>query len=245
MPDYRCGHQPQPGAGFARSTGRLAKTDQVGCQTLAHFAAAGSPTGEEACRAMREATYRVVDPPTPDRGHADGGKEPFAHSPSALRSDIEEHITWLQEKLSKLDEELTICPATPLWREGCILRSVPGVGRVTSSTLLAMLPELGKLQSQQIAALVGVVQSTRQWSETRQTQSVRWSADVRCVLYMAALAAKKFNPVIRNFYERLIKQGKEKKVALTACMRKLLVILNANEYKSSVAYPSINLLRLP
>ena len=119
--------------------------------------------------------------------------------------------------------------ATPLWKEkDAILRSVPGVGRVTSSTLLAMLPELGKLNRQQIAALVGVAPVNKDSGRKQGKRRVYGGrADVRCVLYMAALAAKKFNPVIRNFYERLIKQGKEKKVALTACMRKLLVILNA------------------
>ena len=148
----------------------------------------------------------------------------------ALKNDIEEHLTWLQEKLSKLDEEIhQFIQSTPVWKEkDALLRSVPGVGKITSGTLLAMLPELGKLNRQQVAALVGVAPVNKDSGRKqgrRRTYGGR--ADVRSVLYMAALSAKKHNPVIRKFYDRLIKQGKEKKVALTACMRKLIVILNA------------------
>ena len=109
-----------------------------------------------------------------------------------------------------------------------MLQSVPGVGRVSSATALAMLPELGRLNRQEIAALVGLAPVNKDSGKKRGRRRIYGGrADVRSVLYMAALSAKKFNPVIRKFYERLIKNGKEKKVALTACMRKLLVILNA------------------
>jgi transposase len=129
-----------------------------------------------------------------------------------------------------LDEEINQFVADkPVWKEkASILQSVPGVGPVTSSTLLAMLPELGKLNRQQIAALVGVAPVNKDSGKKQDKRRVYGGrAVVRSVLYMAALSARKFNPVIKRFYERLIKQGKEKKVALTACMRKLLVILNA------------------
>ena len=118
--------------------------------------------------------------------------------------------------------------SSPVWKEkDAVLQSVPGVGPVTSATMLGMLPELGKLNRQQIAALVGVAPVNKDSGRKQGRRRVYGGrAEVRSVLYMAALAAKKFNPVIRKFYERLIKLGKEKKVALTACMRKLLVILN-------------------
>jgi len=215
---------------FARSTGRLAKTDKLDAKLLAHFAAAVRPPvrtlpsdEEEQLTGLLTRRRQIVDMLTVEKNRLHTVRP-------ALRSDIEEHITWLQKKLSKLDEDVDqFVQATPLWKEkDAILRSVPGVGRVTSSTLLAMLPELGKLNRQQIAALVGVAPVNKDSGRKQGKRRVYGGrADVRCVLYMAALSAKKFNPVIRKFYERLIKQGKEKKVALTACMRKLLVILNA------------------
>jgi transposase len=214
---------------FARSTGRLAKTDKLDAKLLAHFAAAVRPPvrtlpseEEEQLTGLLTRRRQIVDMLTVEKNRLHTVRP-------ALRSDIEEHITWLQEKLSKLDEEIDqFVQATPLWKEkDAILRSVPGVGRVTSSTLLGMLPELGKLNRQQIAALVGVAPVNKDSGRKQGKRRVYGGrADVRSVLYMAALAAKKYNPVIKKFYERLIKQGKEKKVALTACMRKLLVILN-------------------
>jgi transposase len=215
---------------FARSTGRLAKTDKLDAKLLAHFAAAVRPPvrtlpndEEEQLTGLLTRRRQIVDMLTVEKNRLHTVRP-------ALRGDIEEHITWLQEKLSKLDEEVDqFVQATPLWKhKDAILRSVPGVGTVTSSTLLAMLPELGKLNRQQIAALVGVAPVNKDSGRKQGKRRVYGGrADVRSVLYMAALAAKKFNPVIRKFYERPIKQGKEKKVALTACMRKLLVILNA------------------
>jgi transposase len=214
---------------FARSTGRLAKTDKLDAKLLAHFAAAVRPPvrtlpsdEEEQLTGLLTRRRQIVDMLTVEKNRLHTVRP-------AMRSDIEEHITWLQEKLSKLDEEIDqFVQATPLWKEkDAILRSVPGVGRVTSSTLLGMLPELGKLNRQQIAALVGVAPVNKDSGRKQGKRRVYGGrADVRSVLYMAALAAKKYNPVIKKFYERLIKQGKEKKVALTACMRKLLVILN-------------------
>lgn len=214
---------------FARSTGRLAKTDKLDAKLLAHFAAAVRPPvrtlpseEEEQLTGLLTRRRQIVDMLTVEKNRLHTVRP-------ALRSDIEENITWLQEKLSKLDEEIDqFVQATPQWKEkDAILRSVPGVGRVTSSTLLGMLPELGKLNRQQIAALVGVAPVNKDSGRKQGKRRVYGGrADVRSVLYMAALAAKKYNPVIKKFYERLIKQGKEKKVALTACMRKLLVILN-------------------
>ena len=147
-----------------------------------------------------------------------------------VRERIQEHITWLRKELESLDQDLNrSIRDLPLWREqDNLLRSVPGVGRVTSFTLLAELPELGKLNRKQIAALVGVAPLNRDSGVLRGRRTI-WGgrAQVRSALYMAALVATRFNPVIAAFYQRLCEGGKEKKVALVACMRKLLTILNA------------------
>jgi transposase len=215
---------------FARCTGRLAKTDKMDAKLLAHFAAAVRPPvrtlpneEEEQLTGLLTRRRQIVDMLTVEKNRLHTVRP-------ALRSDIEEHIAWLQEKLAKIDAEIDqFIRGTPLWREKeAILRSVPGVGRVTSCTLLAMLPELGTLNRQAIAALVGVAPVNKDSGRRQGKRRVYGGrATVRSVLYMAALAAKRYNPRIKQFYESLIRRGKEKKVALTACMRKLLVILNA------------------
>jgi transposase len=215
---------------FARSTGRLAKTDKLDAQLLAHFAFAVRPEprslpseAEEHLTGLMTRRRQMVDMLTVEKNRLQTVR-------TEMRDDIEEHIGWLKVKLAKLDQEIReFVEDTPAWKEkDAILQSVPGVGSVTSHTLLAMLPELGKLNRQEIAALVGVAPVNKDSGKKQGKRRVYGGrATVRSVLYMAALAAKKFNPVIRKFYERLLKQGKEKKVALTACMRKLLVILNA------------------
>ena len=149
---------------------------------------------------------------------------------ATMRPDIEDHITWLAQKLDALDTEIDqFIQGSALWQEkATLLKSVPGVGRITTSTLLAMLPELGALNRQEIAALVGVAPVNKDSGRKQGKRRIFGGrAAVRSVLYMAALSAKKHNPKIKKFYEHLLQQGKEKKVALTACMRKLLVILNA------------------
>ncbi len=147
-----------------------------------------------------------------------------------VRRDIRAHIRWLERRLGDVDGELAAAiQASPVWRaKDDLLQSVPGVGRVLSLTLLAELPELGQLSRREIAALVGVAPLNRD-SGQRHGKRLVWGgrAPVRAVLYMAALAATRANPVIRSFYERLRTSGKPFKVALTACMRKLLTILNA------------------
>jgi transposase len=215
---------------FARSTGRLAKTDKLDARVLAHFGFAIRPEprtlpGEDEERLTGLLTRRrqVVDMLTVEKNRLQTARV-------EMQADIEDHIRWLKAKLAKLDKEINqFVENIPAWKEkDTILQSVPGVGPVTSRTLLAMLPELGKLNRQQIAALVGVAPVNKDSGRKQGKRRVYGGrAAVRSVLYMAALSARKFNPVIRVFYDRLINQGKEKKVALTACMRKLLVILNA------------------
>ena len=147
-----------------------------------------------------------------------------------MRTDIEAHIHWLSNSLKELDQVIEeFIKGSPLWKEkDALLQSVPGVGPVTSATLLGMLPELGLLTRQEMAARVGVAPFNKDIGGKQGKRRIYGGrADVRSVLYMAALSTKKHNPFIRTFYTRLIQHGKQKKVALTACMRKLLVILNA------------------
>ena len=140
------------------------------------------------------------------------------------------HSAWLEEELSSLDKEIKrFIQTSPVWvKNEALLKSVPGVGPVTSFTLLAELPELGTLSRQKIAALVGIAPFNKDSGPRRGKRRIFGGrAGVRSALYMAALVSSRANPIIREFYERLLERGKEKKVALTACMRKLLVILNA------------------
>ena len=151
-------------------------------------------------------------------------------APHPIQRQIQAHLTWLQQQLAGLDEDLTHrIQATPLWREHeDLLRSVPGIGPVVSRTLLAELPELGTLTHKQIAALVGVAPLNRD-SGTLRGRRMIWGgrAVVRSVLYMSAVVAARHNPRIKAFYQRLRAAGKAPKVALVACMHKLLTILNA------------------
>lgn len=221
---------PRQVRNFARATGKLAKTDRLDAALLAQFGATLRPTPrplpselDEQLTALLVRRRQIVDMLTVEQNR-------WHTVRASMRPDIEEHIAWLQSKLAKLDDEIDdFIQATPLWKgKDALLQSVPGVGRITASTLLAMLPELGTLNRQAIAALVGLAPINKDSGKKRGKRRIFGGrAPVRSVLYMATLSAKKHNPTIRKFYEHLIAQGKEKKVALTACMRKLLVILNA------------------
>ena len=215
---------------FARATGRQAKTDRLDAQVLAHFAGAVRPTPRpvpdthaQELRGLLARRQQLVEMIT-----AEENRWPLA--PAAVQGQIREHVTWLRQQVSELDRELRArVRRSPVWREHDeLLRSAPGVGPVLATTLLAQLPELGRLSRKQIAALVGVAPLNRdsgQWHGKRRIWGGR--ASVRTVLYMAALVATRHNVVIREFYRRLCAAGKPKKVCLTACMRKLLTILNA------------------
>ena len=157
-------------------------------------------------------------------------KNRLSRAASEIRPRIQAHITWLEDEVRELDKDLRDrVRESPLWREkDDLLQSVPGVGQQVSLTLLAYLPELGTLNRKQIAALVGVAPFNRDSGPRRGRRSV-WGgrARVRSTLYMGALVASRCNPALREFYQRLLEAGKPKKVALTACMRKLLIILNS------------------
>src|SRR5271169_1290730 len=171
-----------------------------------------------------------------------------ANSPKVIHQSIDEHIRWLEKRLSGLDDELAaLVRETPIWRERDeLLRSVPGVGQVLSTTLLAHLPELGALNRKQIAALAGLAPFNRDSGSLRGSRCI-WGgrAQVRRVLYMAVVSAVRSNPVIKDFYAQLRARGKYPKSALTACMRKLLVILNAMLHnKTQLAHPHTHVLDL-
>ena len=216
---------------FAKSLGVLAKTDAIDAHVLALFAdrirPAWRPLPDEDTQALEALLVRrrqVVEMITAEKNRL--GATPSRR----VKKDILEHIKWLQRQLHITDYDLDqTIKNTPVWKQKVdLLNSVPGVGRVMIATVLSQLPELGTLDRKQIAALVGVAPFNRDSGTLRGRRSI-WGgrAAVRGVLYMSALAATRFNPIIRSFYERLRKGGKLPKVALVACMRKLLTILNA------------------
>ena len=214
---------------FARATGRLAKTDALDAAVLAHFAEAVRPP----VRPLRDAETQALNALATRRQQVMSmlvSEKNRLSSAIAIRHRIEAHIGWLEQELDDLDDDLRqTLRQSPVWREkDDLLRSVPGVGEQLSITLLAYLPELGTLDRRQIAALVGVAPFNQDSGKMRGKRTV-WGgrARVRAALYMGALVASRFNPAIRDFYQRLLAAGKPKKLALTACMRKLLVILNS------------------
>jgi transposase len=221
---------PRQARDFARATGKLAKTDRLDAAVLAHFAdgvrPAVRPLPDAAAQELQALVTRrrqLVEMLTAEQNRLRPAAAP-------VRPQIEAHVAWLRAQVKDLDRQLReAIRASPLWRaQDDLLRGVPGVGPGLSATLLAELPELGTLDRKRIAALVGLAPLNRD-SGTRRGQRAIWGgrASVRAALYMAALSAVRWNPAIRPFYDRLRAAGKPPKVALTACMRKLLTILNA------------------
>lgn len=216
---------------FARATGRLAKTDRLDAQVLAHFGQAVRPTPRplldedaHALAALLERRRQVVAMRTAEENRLGATRV------AVVRTRIQAHLAWLDTDLQEIDDDLRRrLRASPLWHEQDeLLQSVPGIGPIVSLTLLADLPELGQLSHGQIAALVGVAPLNRDSGTLRGRRAV-WGGRraVRTALYMGTLRATRCNPAIRAFYERLLAAGKAKKVALVACMHKLLIILNA------------------
>ncbi len=215
---------------FAKATGRLAKTDALDAQVLAHFADVVRPEPRPLPNAQTQELAALVTRRRQLIGMLTAEKNRLASARIVVRKQLRAHITWLERALDQADTDLAeAIRQSPVWREKEeLLRSVPGIGPVLTTTLLANLPELGTLTHKQIAALVGVVPLNRDSGTLRGKRAV-WGgrAQVRAALYMAAIVAARFNPVIRGFYQRLCAAGKAKKVALVACMRKLLTIINA------------------
>jgi transposase len=221
---------PRLARDFAKATGRLAKTDRLDAQVLAHYGEAIRPScrplpdaDTQQLRALVDRRRQLIDMMSAEQSRLNT-------SPARIRDSIEYHLTWLRQQVASLDNDLdSMLKTSPLWREyDAILQSTPGVGPVLSRTLISQLPELGDLNRKEIAALVGVAPFNRDSGTWRGRRTI-WGgrATVRAVLYMSTLVATRYNPVIREFYERLLAAGKVKKVALIACMRKLLTILNA------------------
>lgn len=219
---------------FARATGQLAKTDRLDALVLARLAATLQPAVRplksaetQELEALVNRRAQLVEMLTAERLRLQQAQQ---QQRKTIVADLKAHISWLQQRLDQAEDDLSQrLRASPLWREtDQRLQTVPGVGPITALMLIAELPELGHFPNKQLVALCGLAPHARdsgKWHGKRTTRGGR--ARVRTALYMAALVATKHNPVIKTLYLRLLRAGKEKKVALTACMRKLLVILNA------------------
>jgi transposase len=215
---------------FAKAAGKLAKTDTLDAHILARFAEVMRPVPRPlldeqsmALAAILARRRQLIEMLTAEKNRLSGARK-------AVRQSLRAHIAWLEREIEQTDVQMAqAIQNSPVWREkDDLLRSVPGVGPVLTTTLLAELPELGALTRKQIAALVGVAPLNRDSGTLRGKRTV-WGgrAHVRAMLYMGALVATRYNSVIKAFYHRLCASGKAKKVALTACMRKLVIILNA------------------
>ena len=215
---------------FAKATGRLAKTDALDAMAIAHFAQAVRPEPRPLADAERQELIDLVARRRQLVEMRAAEKMRRSRMAQALRKRLDEHIAWLTSAIDDLDLEIgTTLRQSRVWRvEDDLLAKVPGLGPVTRATLLAKLPELGKLGRRQIAALVGLAPFNHDSGTQRGRRAIRGGrADVRTVLYMATVSAIRCNPIIKTFYQRLRSAGKAPKVAITACMRKLLTTLNA------------------
>ncbi len=215
---------------FAKATGQLAKTDSIDAGILAHFAEVirpeVRPLPDEQAQLLEELVTRrhqIVE-----MIKAETNRLPTMKGP--MREHIQKHIDWLRQQRHDIEKQLQqSIRQSPVWQENVkLLKTVPGIGDVVSCTLIACLPELGSLTGKRIASLVGLAPLNRDSGQFRGKRTI-WGgrARVRTALYMPTLVATRFNPVIKAFYERLLQRGKHKKVALTACMHKLLPILNS------------------
>ncbi len=215
---------------FARATGRLAKTDKLDAAAIAAFAEAVKPEPRPLADAERQGLIDLVGRRRQLVEMRAAEKIRRSQMPASLRATLEAHLAFLDKAIAELDQDIgTSLRQSTAWRvEEALLASVPGLGPITRATLMAKLPELGALSRRQIAALVGVAPLNRDSGQFRGRRSIGGGrADVRAVLYMATLTAARCNPAIRTFHQRLLAAGKPPKLALTACMRKLLTILNA------------------
>ena len=221
---------PRQTRDFAKALGQLAKTDTIDAQVLARFAMACAPAirpladdAQQELAALLQRRRQLVEMRTAEQNR-------LAMSHKRMQRSIKEHIRWLDKRIRGSDDDLgKALRSHDVWREKVeLLESVAGVGPGTSASLIALLPELGTLNRRQISALVGVAPLNRDSGNFRGKRTT-WGgrSAVRSALYMATLSAARHNPRIKAFYDRLVSSGKAKKVALVACMRKLLTILNA------------------
>ncbi len=219
---------------FAKATGQLAKTDKIDAHVLADFAARVKPDlralATEEQEELRDFLLRhqqLIQMLVAEKSRllqAQGGGR------QTLRKKIKSHIRFLEREIELIDSDLDdTLKKSPLWKEkDDLLQSVPGIGKQTARTLLGLVPELGTLKAPEIGALIGLAPFNRDSGKLRGKRHISGGrARVRAVLYMATLVATRYNPVVKAWYQRLLAAGKPKKVALVACMRKLLVVLNA------------------
>jgi transposase len=221
---------PRQGRDFAKATGRLAKTDAIDAQILAHFGEAMKPQvlpiETEVARQLGELISRrrqLVEIQTAEKNRRSRAR-------GKALADIEAHIEYLEDRLKQLSQEIeALTQNNQQWIDKVnLLKTTPGIGPVISTTLVSDLPELGKLTAKQISRLVGVAPINHDSGQHKGKRMINGGrAHVRATLYMGAVVAMRHNPVIKAFYERLVERGKSKKLALTACVHKMLVILNA------------------
>lgn len=215
---------------FAKATGRLAKTDRIDARLIAAFGEAIKPQ----IRPLADEETRELDGLLVRRTQLVAMKVQESNrlslAPSAMRKGIKKHIAWLEQEIDRLDIDLTAAlRKSPAWRaKDELLQSFKGIGPLSSGTLMVGLPELGQLDRRAIAALVGLAPFNNDSGKMRGRRSIYGGRSrVRTMLYMATTSAIRFNPVVREFYQRLTARGKPHKVAMVACMRKMLTILNA------------------
>jgi transposase len=215
---------------FAKATGRLAKTDRIDSRILAEFGKAVRPPVQGLKDDQSQALADLVARRRQLVGMIAAEKNRLSRARAVMAKDIRSHIRWLEKRVAQIDDDLhTTIKTTPIWRErDRLLQSVPGIGDGCARTLIAALPELGRTDKRKIAALVGIAPLNCDSGKMRGTRTT-WGgrATVRTMLYMAALSAMRHNPTIRDFAARLRVRGKKPKIIIVACMRKLLIILNA------------------
>jgi transposase len=215
---------------FAKALGQLAKTDRLDARVLAHYAAAIKPPlrpiksqDDQELDALAGRRAQLKEILTQEKNRR------ASAATDTVREEISGHIDWLEDRIAELDQQLkTLVQSSPAWQSKAeIMLSVPGVGPVACFSMIADLPELGTLNRQQISKLVGVAPLNRDSGKYRGSRHIYGGrARLRSALYMAALTATRHNPVIKEFYQRLRTKQKPFKVALIACIRKLLTILN-------------------
>jgi len=217
---------PRQGRDFAKATGKLAKTDAIDAQVLAHFGEALKPQvvamESDLARQLKELISRrrqVVEIQTAEKNRRD-------RSRGKALTDIEQHLEYLEQSLKKLNQEIEeLTQSNQEWIDKVnLLKTIPGIGQVISTTLVSYLPELGQLTAKQISRLVGVAPINHDSGQHKGKRMINGGrAPVRASLYMGAVVAIRHNPIIKDFYERLLSRGKPKKLAITACVRKMLV----------------------
>ena len=215
---------------FARSMGQLAKTDKLDAKILARFGELIKPALTQLPSEQEQLLSALLTRREQLLAILVAEKNRMETAPTKIRPSLNEHITWLKNQLKELDKEIDafINDTPDLKEKDDLLQEVQGIGKKTSAKLIADVPELGSCDRKQIAALIGIAPYSQDSGSKKGQRSISGGRpDVRSVLYMATLAATRFNPVIKVFYQRLLKAGKKKKIAIVACMRKLLTILNA------------------